>query len=68
MPTCKCGADIEFVEMIKSGRRMPYRPGSSQVRLVLFDKGGLLRGKMVNTYESHFADCPEADNFRKDPP
>jgi len=61
---CKCGAEIMFLKM-ESGSAMPYRPDSSQMRLVRFTKKGKTYGKMVQTFESHYADCPYADEFRK---
>ncbi len=61
---CKCGAEIEFMKM-ESGAAMPYRPDSKKLRLVRFTKGGKPYGKMVTTYEPHFADCEFAKEFSK---
>lgn len=64
MATCSCGAEIEFLELA-TGRKMPYRPDSVKKRLVRYQSGGLTLGKIVDTFEPHFADCPDADQHRK---
>ncbi len=63
--TCSCGAEIDFMKM-ESGAPMPYRPDSKKLRLVRFTRGGRPYGKMVTTYEPHFADCPDADQYKKE--
>ena len=63
--TCKCGAEIDFMKM-ESGAPMPYRPDSKKLRLVRFSRGGQSYGKMVTTFEPHFADCKYAKEFKKE--
>jgi hypothetical protein len=61
---CKCGAEIAFLKM-ESGSPMPYRLDSAQLRLVRFKIRGQVRGKMVQTFEPHWGECPNADEYRK---
>lgn len=65
VPTCSCGAEIEFMDL-DSGRKMPYRPDTVEKRLVRFQSGSLIVGKVVDTWVPHFVDCPDADKHRKD--
>lgn len=55
-----CGAEIVWGET-REGRRMPLNP--AQKRFVF----GLKTGRLLsmNTYESHFATCPDAAEHRK---
>jgi hypothetical protein len=62
---CKCGARIEFMKM-ESGAAMPYNPETAEKRLVRFNRAGQSYGKMVTTYLPHFADCPDAEDFKKE--
>lgn len=78
MARCKsCGAEIIWIKMA-SGKAMPCNPQKISYRNT-FDRGGLTLittdGKIaIGTpdpgsdsygYESHFATCPAAANFRK---
>lgn len=60
---CTCGAEIMFMKT-ENGKAMPYRPDTSEMRLVRFTKGGKSYGKMVQTWVPHWADCPDAENFK----
>lgn len=64
MSTCSCGAEIDFMELA-GGSKMPYRPDSVKKRLVRYKVGGIVLGKIVDTFEPHFADCPDAEQYRK---
>jgi hypothetical protein len=46
------------------GRRMPLSKASERRRFVLEHETGIARS--VVTYESHFADCPDADQHRSE--
>lgn len=61
---CKCGAEISFLRMT-NGRLMPYRLDSSEKRLVRFQKGTKVYGRIVDAFIPHWADCSFADEFRK---
>ena len=70
----KCGANIAFLRL-ESGKLVPLSIASEEKRYVLTPprrKNGDLPFKssaealLVNTYLSHFADCPDAASFRKD--
>lgn len=71
---CKgCGADIIFVPNVVTGKAMPLNVVREN-RIVLVDNGGYpgakpdditARARVVDTYTSHFADCPQADSFRR---
>lgn len=58
---CKgCGEMIRFVHM-KSGGAMPVN--IKPVKFIQVDDRGM--GRMAEGYISHFATCPNADDFRK---
>jgi len=70
----KCGADIAFLRL-ESGKLAPVSIASEEKRYIVVPprkKNGDLPFKtsaealLVNTYISHFADCPDAASFRKD--
>lgn len=75
MSVCRsCGAEIRWVEMEGSGKRMPIDPAPSpRGNVEVFDNVNarvvagpdLLVG--VNYYTSHFATCPQAAKHRKGP-
>jgi hypothetical protein len=59
---CKsCGAEILWVET-PGGRSMPLNP-TPEKRIVLGVKTG--EAHVLDTYVSHFASCPQADEHRK---
>lgn len=62
---CTCGAEIEFLKM-ESGEAMPYRPDTGKLRLVRYVRGGESFGKLVTTFLPHFADCPDAKDFKRE--
>lgn len=74
MPACSsCGAEIEWVTMRDSGKRMPVdaKPASFVV-LVASDgspvvSGDGAKGVVVTGRLSHFATCPDADKHRRKP-
>lgn len=53
----KCSNDIRWVVMKKSGKRMPLDMGKRQI--VTED------GETITGYESHFASCRFAKDFRR---
>jgi hypothetical protein len=54
-----CGAEIKWVKT-KAGKRMPV---NVELKTIVTEDGEVVRG-----YESHFATCPKADDFRKRKP
>jgi hypothetical protein len=63
--TCRsCHAEIIWA-VTERGRRMPLSKASERRRFVLEHATGIARS--VVTYESHFADCPNADQHRTEP-
>lgn len=60
---CKsCGAAITWARS-ERGKPMPLSEQSKQRRFVVGQDG---TARMVDTYTSHFADCPNADQHRKE--
>lgn len=70
MATCSsCGAEITWVKSVTSGKPMPLN-AEPEKRIVLVDAIGDLdrdgvRGRVVDTYTSHFSNCPHAEKHRK---
>lgn len=65
---CKgCGADIEFVVSKTSGKLMPVDVESKQKRVAVVSvtEGGDKEVRMLDTYISHHATCPNVADFRK---
>lgn len=63
---CKhCYANIAFVRL-KSGKLAPILISSKEKRFVLTPGDPKQEAKLVDTYLSHFADCPSAKRFRKE--
>jgi hypothetical protein len=64
--TCKsCGAEVVWITMKGSGRPNPLNP-VPQRRIVIESRGDEDPvGVVVATYESHFATCPQAKQWRK---
>jgi len=52
-----CGAEIEFVNNPKTGKKIPVEPKKVWI---LTDDGKMVKGKVC-----HFSTCPGADTFRK---
>lgn len=48
----------------QNGKAMPYRPDTSEMRLVRFTSAGKTYGKMVQTWVPHWADCEFAEDFK----
>jgi hypothetical protein len=69
MAECKsCGAEVLWV-LTAAGKKMPLSVASQERRFV-FDADATVsdkepRFKLVETYISHFADCPFADQHRR---
>jgi hypothetical protein len=63
---CKgCGQDVLWVKT-DTGADMPLSIASKEKRFIVKAVANQpLIGTMVETFISHFADCPEAENFRK---
>jgi hypothetical protein len=58
MAKCKgCGADIEFVEIKKTGKKIPV---DVTIKAIVTEHGFIVRGR-----EAHFSSCPKAAEFRK---
>lgn len=66
--TCRsCHAEIEWAEVVKSGRRMPF---DGRIVAVL-TKRDPATGRQIEVVDtavttSHFASCPQRDKWRKD--
>jgi hypothetical protein len=71
--TCRsCGADLIWVVMHPSGKRMPL-DARAEKRIVIDPlEAGLTSGaptaRVVNAYTSHFSSCPNAASHRKGKP
>ena len=72
MSTCKsCGAEITWART-ENGKKIPLSVESAETRFILKSRGGATAGDTVKvavsrpTYISHFADCPDADKWRKE--
>lgn len=67
MTTCKgCGQPILWVKT-ESGAKMPLSVASKQKRFVVKALSNeMLVGSAVDTYLSHWGDCPQAGQFRKE--
>ena len=61
-PCNLCGKPIKFAKT-ESGRMMPVSLDSHEKRIVFDGRGGC---RVVDTFVSHYADCPQAAAFRKD--
>lgn len=62
MDKCKaCGADIMWVKT-QTGSSTPVDSASAQKRYVKHQDG---TWRLSDTFVSHFATCPKADQFRK---
>jgi hypothetical protein len=64
-PCKKCFTDIAFVRM-KSGKLNPISIHTKEKRIVLTPGDPEQEAKIVDTYLSHFIDCPDAASFRKE--
>lgn len=58
-----CGASILWVET-STGKRMPL-DFDPERRFVIEAGAEQMRARLRNTYVSHFATCPNADQHRK---
>lgn len=61
-----CGADVEWAEVVKSGKRIPFDGEIVTVRT----QGGILESRIVETVDtgvtsSHFETCPQAKDWRR---
>lgn len=65
MPKCSsCGAEILWGISPISGKRVPLSVKSKAQRFVFWHGSDLV--VMVETYLSHFADCPQAAQHRRE--
>lgn len=63
MPRCRsCGADILWVEMVDTGKKMPVDLPLATVVVVNGDK---TKGAVRRAGTSHFATCPQANEHRR---
>lgn len=63
MADCRgCGAAIEFAELVKSGKRMPFN--APIVALRTSHDGGHRLIEEIDLDTNHFATCPKARTFR----
>lgn len=70
---CKgCDAPVKWVRMATGGRMLVNLPPEKRVvihKQMVDDNGGEARleerAEVLNTYTSHFATCPKADDFRR---
>jgi hypothetical protein len=61
---CKsCNAEISWI-LTASGRAMPV--DAKPEKRIVIDRGAQYSGRVLDTYTSHFATCPHADQHRKD--
>jgi hypothetical protein len=65
--TCRgCGQPVLWVTTEK-GAKMPLSIASKQKRFVVQPMAGdAMLGKMVDTYLSHFGDCPASAQFKRE--
>ena len=64
MASCRsCGAEIFWVEMVDTGKRMPIDSHPIERRVVLSQDGK--RGAVRSVGVSHFETCPHAGQHRK---
>ena len=61
--TCRCGVEISFMRMT-TGKAMPYRLDSAEKRLVRFQFGEKVYGKIVTVFLPHWGECEFAEEFR----
>jgi hypothetical protein len=69
MSQCKsCGAEIIWAKTVKE-KSIPLNDPPEKrfmlVRITNVQEGNYLEARMVDTYISHFATCPDADKHRK---
>lgn len=58
-----CGKDIVWMQPAQGTKPMPMDyPGEK--RWILDTADGRMRGHQVETFSSHFATCPHADQWR----
>lgn len=65
----KCGADIMWLSLVRKDGKVGAHPIDAAPvgkRIVRFGREGA-KAKIVDTYESHFSTCPNADDFRGRP-
>lgn len=69
-PCRSCGAEMIWI-MTPTGKPMPLSVASKEKRwrvvqgIESIAASAETRGYLEDTYISHFADCPNADDFRK---
>ena len=64
MPKCKsCGAEILWVEMIDTGKKMPV---DMPLRSAVVVDSTRTKGAVRKVGISHFSTCPSADQHRKE--
>lgn len=62
--TCRaCGAPIQWV-LTSRGKKMPLDVKKRTICVIAETLTGLEIERMVSGYESHFANCPDADEMR----
>lgn len=64
MSKCRsCGADIVWVEMRETGKKMPIDSNSIKKMVVLNNSRTM--GAILDAGVSHFSTCPNANKHRK---
>ena len=64
MLTCKeCGAEIKWIEMAKSGKKIPVEPKVKAFIIKPKNQGG--KGQLLYGYVRHWQNCPAAVWFRE---
>jgi len=64
MSRCKsCDSEIFWVTMDESGKKMPVDAHGKGMALIVHPNKD--RARFVQTWESHFVTCPQADMHRK---
>lgn len=64
-PCRSCGAPLLWA-VTERGKRMPLSAASEERRFVVTENGGETACSSQLTYLSHWAECPNADNHRKE--
>lgn len=66
MATCEgCGAEIMWA-ITSNGKKIPLDPDPEERFVVARQKNTGPQVALKKTYQTHFASCPDAEEFRRD--